>query len=351
MKRIAILGGGFAGLATCWYLLHYTQGSVAIDIYDPIPVGEGASGISSGLLHSYAGRFARRSWEADRGMRETHRLLTEATRMMGRSLILSKGILRPAITEEQITHFQITARHYSDVAWWDRSACEKAIPSLQIPPNGGGLFIKEGLTIDVPGYLKGIWQACTLLGTQWILHPVTKDAQLSRYDRVLIAMGASCKYFIPLKDLPFSIVKGQTLELAWPEGTPPLPFSLNSEKYIIMGKNNKTCFVGSTYEHDFTSIEPEIEKAKQGILPQVLSFFPPLKDAPVLGCRAGFRAGTPNRLPLVGKVSEQIYFFTGLGSKGLLYHAWIGKHVARALLSANEKYFPTKLHYKLEPTP
>jgi glycine/D-amino acid oxidase-like deaminating enzyme len=119
---------------------------------------------------------------------------------------------------------------------------------------------------------------------------------------------------------------------------------LNSQKYIVMRPDNKSCLVGSTYEHQFTTPKAERESALQEIMPNVLEFFPALKDAQVLNVRAAFRASTPNHLPLVGKVSDKFYFFTGLGSKGLLYHAWVGKLVARALLSTHASHFPEKIH-------
>jgi glycine/D-amino acid oxidase-like deaminating enzyme len=346
--RIAILGAGFAGLATCWYLLHYTKASAAIDIYDPYPIGQSASGLSSGLLHAYPGKQAKRAWEADRAIRETHRLLTEASRASGHSLLLSKGILRPAINEEIQLSFQATAGEYPDVEWWDRTKCEKSVPGLQLAENQGALFIKEGLAIDAIGYLRGLWQACALFGTQFYQRPIKYAEELERYDRILIAIGASTKYFLPLKNIPQEVVKGQILELAWPKEVPPLPFSLNADKYLVMNKEKQTCWAGATYEHEFTSAAPEQEKAIQSILPRISAFFPPLANAKVVNCVAGFRATTPNHLPLTGRVLDKYYFFTGLGSKGLLYHALVARSVARAMLTRDESNFIEKLHYRPE---
>jgi glycine/D-amino acid oxidase-like deaminating enzyme len=347
--RIAVLGAGFAGLATTWHLLNYTQGSTTIDLFDPEPVGSGASGLSSGLLHAYSGKHAKKSWEADRCLKETHRLITVASQAVRQPLVLSKGILRPALLEEQIADFENCSKTHADTQWWDKKRCESTIDGLTLPSQGGGLFIPDGLTIDAKKYLLGLWQACALLGTQLYSEALIRPSDLDRYDRILVAIGPLSTRFPPLKDLPITPVKGQMLELKWPTHVPPLPHSLISQKYLVMGPDYTTCFVGATFEHYFDSLNADLKKAKQEILPHILSFFPALNEAEVIGCRTGCRASTSGdrHLPLVGKVSDKIYFFAGLGSKGLLYHAWLGKRVARAILSSQEKHFPPKAYYRL----
>jgi glycine/D-amino acid oxidase-like deaminating enzyme len=342
--RFAILGAGFAGLAVTWHLLNYTKGTVTIDLYDPEPIGGGASGLSSGLFHAYTGKQAKKAWEADRCIQETHRLITVASKAAGKPVILSKGILRPALTPQQVEDFQKCVDEHSETEWWDNKTCEKKVQGLHVFEQGGGLFIKDGLTLDVQAYLQGLWKACALLGTQHHQQAMIRLSDFETYDRILFAIGPMTKNFPPLKDLPISAVKGQILELKWPEGVKPPPFSLVSQKYLVMRKDLKSCLVGSTYEHTFSTPQADKAKAYEEIMPHIISFFPKLAKAEILHCRAAFRATTPNHLPIVGKVADKYFFFTGLGSKGLLYHAWIGKRVARALLSNQTKHFPAKLY-------
>jgi len=345
--RIAILGGGFAGLAVTWFILHYTQGSSTVDLYDPEPIAGGASGLSSGLLHPYGGKQAHMSWEAERCMKETHRLITVASQSLSKPIVLSKGILRPALSAQQIQDFQSCVHNHADTEWWDKKKCETQIEGLQLPKEGGALYIKEGLTLDVKTYLQGLWQACALHGTQYHQKAVISQADLAAYDRILIAMGPLSKNFPALKHLPIQAVKGQILELKWPENVKPIPFSLISKKYIVMRPDQKSCFAGSTYEHKFTTPKPVKATAIQEIMPDLVTFFPSLEKAEILAVRAAFRASAPNHLPMVGKISDKFYFFTALGSKGLLYHAWLGKCVARVLLTKNPKYFPERIYHQI----
>lgn len=345
--RFAILGGGFAGLAVTWFILHYTQGSATVDLYDPEPIGGGASGLSSGLLHPYTGKQARPAWEAARCLKETHRLITVASQAIARPIVISKGILRPALSEQQVADFQKCATSFSDTEWWDKELCEKKVTGLKLPPEGGGLYIKDGITLDSKEYLQGLWQACALLGTQYRQQSVIQQADLIHYDKILIAMGPLSKNLPPLKNLPITPVKGQTLVLKWPEGVKPLPFSLISQKYIVMSPDQKSCLAGSTFEHTFSTPKADREKAIAEIMPNISTYFPPLAGAEIIECKAAFRASTPSHLPLAGKISDKIFFFTGLGSKGLLYHAWLGKLVARTLISGDPTHLPKEIYYPL----
>jgi glycine/D-amino acid oxidase-like deaminating enzyme len=315
-------------------------------LFDPNPIGIGSSGLSSGLLHAFAGKHAHKSWEADKSIEETHRLFTVASSAINKPLILAKGIMRPALSKEQIESFQICAKTHQETQWWDKEACESKIKGLNLPDQGGGLFIPNGLTIDSNTYLQGLWQACALLGTQFHRLAMIRKSDLSSYDRILIAMGPYSKNFPPLKDLPIEAVKGQMLEIKWPTHVPPPPYSLVSKKYLVMNADHTSCLVGSTYEHAFDSPQADLEKAKQDILPAIFSFFPALQEAPILGCRAAFRASTRSHLPLMGRLSDNTYFFTGLGSKGLLYHAWLGKQMARTMLTSHEKHLPFEVFYQ-----
>lgn len=346
--RVAILGAGFAGLSVAWYLLHYKKGAISIDLFDPEPIGGGVSGLASGLLHPYGGKEARHAWRGDTCMQETHRLITEASRGIDHSVILSKGILRPAVTADQNSAFRKTAdAHKKDTEWWDARKCAHTIPGLELPETHGGLYINEGLTVDVHAYLFGLWQSVAKLGAQFHQIAMLKQQDLEPYDRILIAMGPLSKNFPGLQSLPLTPIKGQILNVKWPKHLEPPQHSLISHKYLVMHKDQKSCTLGATFERDFDNPNADRTKAAAEILPKITSFLPALEKAEILSCQAGFRATTPSRLPLVGMLNEHVYFFTGLGSKGLLYHAWVGKRVARAMLTADPTHFPHDILFKI----
>lgn len=346
--RIAILGAGFAGLATTWYLLHHSQGSVTVDLYDPLPIGGGTSGLSSGLLHLYAGKHAIKIKEGEKKLQRANQLFSEASRAIGGSCVLSKGILRPAVTPSQIEDFKRAAEANDETEWWDKEKCEGQVPGLEIPSAGGGLFIKQGLTIDVETYLQGLWKACALLGTQFYQRAVINENELQHYDKVIFTTGSSIRDIKSLSALPVEGIKGQVLILQWPDYLPTLPFSLISEGYLTIGKDLKTCQAGATFERTFASPEPDLEIALPLIRKKIASFFPEINDFKVLECKAGVRAAGKNtHLPLMGRSNERVWFLTGLGSKGLLNHGYLGELLAQALLKNDTSLLPRELRYGL----
>ena len=90
---------------------------------------------------------------------------------------------------------------------------------------------------------------------------------------------------------------------------------------MVMSEDQKSCFVGSTFERNFETVGVDLETACAYILPKLYTLYPPLEGIAPLDCKAGVRVATPNHLPLLKQISPKVWIFTGLGSKGLLYHS------------------------------
>ncbi|MEG0287236.1 MAG: FAD-dependent oxidoreductase [Victivallaceae bacterium] len=346
--KIAVLGSGYSGLAVSWFLLALTQGKATIDIFDPVPLGGGASGLSSGLLHTFPGYRALKPKLADRCLEATHSLITAASKSIKQPIVISKGILRPAFETEQINLFQTRASEYpGELEWWDRTKCETKVIGLTLPEEGGGLFIPGGLTLDNDAYLDGLWNACASMGTQLYDELIENlDDIKDFYDQIIITAGANCDLIPSMKNIPTTKNKGQILEVKWPEELPKLPFSINSRKYMVAGtRENNICILGSTFEHNQIENEPDPEVAKQEILEKLLPIFPALSEAEILNCYSGFRCSSPTKKPLIGKTPEGYWFLLGLGSKGLLYHALCGEMLAQSILANTLSYVDLELLY------
>ena len=308
--KIAILGAGLCGLATAWHLLDKNITS-DLTLFDPAGIGGGASGVAAGLLHPYAGARAKLNHFAQEGYTATQKLLDVATKSLGEPIVQPTGVLRIALSDQQKSDFAKTAKIYDDVEWWEADRCQATIEGLVEAP---GIFIRSGATINTMKYLEGLWIACEAMGARLVQQAADS---LDQFDQVIIAAGYASASFA---DIPLNPVKGQVLELAWPEGLPPLPFGISSRAYLLMNSPN-SCLAGATFEHHFDSPAPDIEEAKKHILPKAAAIIPALATAKILDCRAGIRASTPNHLPLIGQVGEGRWVITGMGSKGLLYHA------------------------------
>jgi glycine/D-amino acid oxidase-like deaminating enzyme len=347
--KIAILGAGFAGLGFAYHMINLSRGRVRLDLFDPTPIGFNSSGISLGLLHAYSGKKANRAPLADKAMDATHELISVASQTHQKPVVLSNGILRPAVSDQQIEHFAKIAHQNNDTQWWERAECLEKIPNLALPPNGGGLYIKNGLTVNVPAYLEALWQACAVQGSLF-RQTVEISADLQEnYDAVVIALGANTLAFPQTSKLPLTPIRGQILEYEVPTDFPPLQHSLAGYKQVVYDPKTSRLSIGATYERQFQDMMPNPAEAEKEILPKVESFFPSIKQGKLVNTRVGMRATTPDHLPLIGRVDEKHWFLTGLGSKGLLYHALAGKSLAAALLNGgNEAYIPKEFHWNLK---
>lgn len=327
--RIAVLGGGFAGLATAWHLLAQKR-NIHVTLFDPAAIGGQASAVSAGLLHTYIGLHAKYNQYGREGYLETERLLQVAERALGLPVCARSGLLRPALNEGQMLDYRLCAEKNEDTEWLSVEQAQQKVQGLIESP---ALWIKSALTIYPDLYLEGLWMACQQLGLKREARAISDLSELSGYDAVILATGPQSLSFPELQETRLSLIKGQILELKWPESLSPLPLPINSQAYIVMNRDNKSCIIGSTYERTFTSCEPDADHALNEILPKAAALIPALAGAQVLGCRAGIRVSAPDHLPMIKQVAHRTWLFTGLGSKGLLYHALYAKKIVQEIIN------------------
>lgn len=309
-RRYAVIGAGFAGLATAWHLL---QKKNQVTIFDSLPIGEGTSGNSAGLLHTFMGIEAKLAWRAKEAYQAALELLEVASEAIGRRVYKSRGMVRLALSQRQQTGFYRCSLQHPEVKWCSSAEIAKLLPSVVNTP---GIFIPHALQVDGKIYLKGLWKSCQQKGGVLQQRHIDTLSELDHFDHVVVATGASREL---LPSLPIHPVGGQIVELAWPASVAPLPFPVNSHVYCMMSEDQKSCLVGATYER-----EAAVDAASI-LLPKVARILPFLQNAAVLGVKKGVRASTVDRLPLCQNVTKRISVFSGLGSKGLLYHALYAK--------------------------
>ena len=306
---IAVVGAGLSGLAVTYYLL---EKGATVDLFEAKRIGAGASGIASGLLHPYPGEDGKRTWMADEALAEARALFDT----IGFPFI-DEGILRIPRNEEERAHLGAALLRFPDVD-------EKP----------EGFFIKSGMTIDAPAYLGHLWRACEQKGAMLHITRIEDFARLSHYDAIILCAGASSP---ELTSLPAQKIKGQLLI-----AKADIPRSVIGKGYIA--KSSQGCILGSTYERAFSSEEPDRQRAEEEILPKIAAFYPEAKSWQIETCLAGVRlARRGHYFPIVRKLDERKWIFTALGSRGLLYHAFLGKMLASAVVRSDENMLRREL--------
>jgi glycine/D-amino acid oxidase-like deaminating enzyme len=321
--HIAIIGAGFAGLATAYYLLEDSKHkNIQVTLFDANGIGGGASGIAAGLMHPYAGAHAKVNWRGFEGFAASMELLDLASDALKKKVYSDSGILRIAISEKQKSYFKDSANKNEGVKWLEADECAQMVPGVVAEP---GIFIKEAVSVYCPLYIEGLWKLCSERGALLVERHIDSLDELKAFDRVIVAAGPNTCSIKGLEKLPVNRLKGQILEFDWPEGLEPLKIALNSEIYIVMSEDNRRVIVGSTFERDYESDEVDAAFAMSEIMPKLAVLYPPLAGLMPVSCRSGIRATAPLHLPLVKWIDERCVVFTGLGSKGLLYHALLAK--------------------------
>ena len=144
----------------------------------------------------------------------------------------------------------------------------------------------------------------------------------SNFDDLIIANGPGLAQY--LSGLKTS--KGQLVGL---KGKQPIDLDLpiNSAGYILP-KVNEITWIGSTHEREFDNIDVCYEAGKKLIERTNQNFKITLDGLDNMLMKSNFRVGSKDRLPLAGKIKENVYAIGGLGSRGFSLGPILGEHVA-----------------------
>ncbi len=306
--KIAIIGAGFAGLASAYFLLE--SGKASVTIFEADRVGAGASGVCGGLLHPYPGFAARRSSRAMDALAVAKQLIRVAESHTPKRVASHHGIIRKSMNDEQKRRLIDHCGQWGDI--------ERVEDNL--------FAIHSGITVHSENYLEGLKNAVIKMGAELLIQKIASLEELKGFDQIVIAAGFGIREFPECQHLNVKFLKGQALRM---KGSSPMGKSFISRGYIAHLSEEEFFDLGSTYEREFLDDKPNLEKTKE-LLAEKLSY---CKEAQVMECRAGVRVASRNHyLPIMEKVAPKIYVFTALGSRGLLYHGLYGRDLACSIL-------------------
>eukprot|EP00873_Tetraselmis_striata_P043043 jgi/Tetstr1/463307/TSEL_008231.t1 len=401
--RYAVVGGGFAGLATCWHLLASARhdAPVAVDLYDCVGLGAGGSGAAAGLLHPYTSR-GKLLWKGAEGVEAALELVAAAEQHAEPGtpgFVWRSGLLRPAKSSKQAADFLKFCGDAHPGGNWggaravDAAAARALVPGLSLaelaadqvgtessatlpPDSPAGLHVPDGLVLHSKRYLSALWRACEAAaeaagpGSEARFHTarirspadLTQDADGAPYSAVVVAAGAAIGTIQGLGEVepPLHLSQGYTLDLRPQAGRPPFPASspsLLGGVYMSVQEDGGAAVVGATRQYGFSAEqsfrelgrevtdEAEARGAVEELLPAAASSWPEISSAwEVTSVRTGVRALPPRTpygsIPLAGRVQggkgdgphqPPCWVLVGLGARGLVYHALLGKWLAAAV--------------------
>jgi len=387
--RVAVLGGGLAGLGTAVPLLD--GGADEVHVYDA-EVGPGlggASAVAAGLLHPFTPK-GREIWMGQEGFAATSALLQRCEAVSSERVSEASGLLRLALDHDLASELERASRAGGAAAAAPSGALEQRWISASDASAIAGATVGAGvegvahapsaLRVDTPAYLRALWALCGRIarergsGLEWRCSALPSLAAVAAaasergeapYDAVVVCLGSRASDLAELSGLPLRPCRGQNLHL---ENRAGLETPLICGKYIVpTGEGGDLLLCGATFEYDPEGLrEPPSEaEAAAALLAPLEEMLPSIRDAPIVRCDAGVRALPPRShfgyVPLVCKLPVEVrgarrgdgggrsalggggcaaWLFGGLGSRGLIHHAVLGRSVAEAVLACDESSLP-----------
>ncbi|MDN3504836.1 MAG: FAD-dependent oxidoreductase [Rhabdochlamydiaceae bacterium] len=317
-KHFAIVGAGFCGLSIALNLL---KAGHSVTLFDKNPIGSNTSSAASGLCHPFPGFLARTAQFEKEGRCATVAQIKEVQEFAKVPLITARRLLRVAMNEKQQKRFEQLAQERDDFT--------KATELLPFIKSGmQAYWIESGMAIESRAYIVALFDMCTSLGMKFEQKAIAKLSDLDQFDHIVLALGADSDSLIDLGNRGFNRVKGQVLVGQYSQEVP----ATIGKGYIAKSSETGHYHMGSTYEHQFESDEPNLEVAKELILGKASSYLKEANQFEVSGVKSGVRYSRKNNpLPFMESISSRVTILTGMGSRGLLYHAYFAKQLALKL--------------------
>lgn len=365
--RIAVVGGGLAGLATTYHLLHSINRYLRkrnpedpppapnVTIFDPYPPGcAPGSSAAAGLLHPFTPRVKKLAWRAKRGLGSAHQLIDFVCGDDREGIIRQPGLIRLAFDRKSIQDFIVAAnRAPNEAEYLEPEEMGHRFPSL---PKVPGVYLPRACVVNVPEYMRRIWGMCLKTGrAEWRQQRVRNMSELGDFDTVIFCAGAYIRQVDGLEHVPIKAVRGQNLIFESDAGA---EVPVISKKYVVPDYFGRGVIAGATFENreEGESEESYLESTKCADINRALAelseplnkLVPGISEKEVKGNSCGLRALPPRNqdgsIPIVTRVdmseSSSVWVYTGLGSRGLLHHAYLGRCMAHAVASGNEKFIP-----------
>ncbi|MCC0175573.1 glycine oxidase ThiO [Waterburya agarophytonicola K14] len=215
--------------------------------------------------------------------------------------------------------------------WLDRQAIEQYEPGLSDRVVGGWWYPEDG-QVDNRCLMRSLLQAAQTLGVeiqegvnvkaiqqkQGKVNGVLTSVGLLQAEQYVLAAGS---WSGQLQPLPVRPVKGQMLSLRMPQKLHqpfPLQRVLFGDNIYLVPRQDGKLVVGATVEEvDWTPFNTP--QGIQNLLQKATELYPAVADWQIEELWWGFRPGTPDELPILGRgACDNLFLATGHHRNGIL---------------------------------
>ena len=325
---ILIIGAGAVGLTTA---LKLAERGVSVTLLDRQQVGHEASWAGAGMLPP--GNSANAITPEARLRSYSHSLWPD----FAADLITRTGIdigyhICGALevgTPETRDELEQQASHWLNegirTERLSRPEIERHVADLD-KQFDDAIYLPDFGQVRNPRYLQALKAACLQRGVEIIEHAQALDIRRQddritavrigdrtlSFDRICFAAGAWTSSLLqPLGfTMPVKPVRGQIVQLKLP--SPPFRSVIELGRRYLVPRRDGLILVGST-EEDAGFAKHTTTEGVSGLLEFAKSLVPSLAHAEVANTWAGLRPGSPDELPLLGRVPGFSNVFIGAG--------------------------------------
>lgn len=336
--RIAIVGAGSIGLAVAW---RAAQAGAEVVVHDPEP-GSGASRVAAGMIapvteahygEEALGPFMAESADAWPGFArelEAASGLEIGFRDVPTLLVGVEDGDRAEI-DRQLELYRYSARNVEALT---ARAARKVEPLLSHRVRGG-VLAPEDRAVDPRAVHAALLVAAERAGVEIVAERVEDLAKLDA-DQVVVAAGCGSARFAEARwSLPVRPVRGAVLRLR-AVGDQPTPRTtvrgyVKGHAIYIVTRENGEVVVGATSDERGFDRLTGTAGAVHDLLRWSIELVPEIAEYHLEEVSVGFRPGTPDNLPLIGRLDERTVAATGHYRNGIALIPATARSVAALL--------------------
>ena len=321
---VAIVGGGVIGLSCAW---RAATAGFAVTVHDPRPAS-GASYVAGGMLapvteawpgeeevlalgSASLGRWPGFAAELADAAGVDPRLRTEGTLVVG----VDAG--DRAELDRLAGHLTRLGR---EVEVLSGRELRRAEPSLG-PGVRRGLSVPGDLAVDNRALLTALLAACRRVGVAFVQRRCTDLAALGAA-AVVVAAGAHSGQLHPALAAAVRPVKGEILRLRARSGSLPPPRRtvravVGGRYCYLVPRDGDRLVLGAT-QHEIGFDTDVTVAGVRDLLTDAEQVLPGLAEYALEESAAGLRPGSPDNLPLLGRLDDRVIAATGHHRNGIL---------------------------------
>ena len=202
---------------------------------------------------------------------------------------------------------------------------EAASAHAGVPLAAGGIWFPEAGWIDPPSLVRAQLEAC---GAQLKRTFGTEVTRLPGNRIVILANSFEAPKLQPVPHLRLRRVRGQLSYV--PAAQLEAPRTVVLRGGMVLPPLDGVCVVGASFDIDDDDPAPRPE-SDAGNLERLQRMIAMVSNPKVVGGRVAFRSVTPDRLPVVGALAENVYGSFAYGSRGLVWAALAAELIASQL--------------------